>query len=66
MIKRVQTSKKDNPLKIMVFNNYKGKKIDSLKKEEERYKRFLGEDIIFTNYSFQEFCQNPLKYIKNI
>ena len=35
-------------------------------KEEERYKRFLGEDIIFTKYSFQDFCQNPLEYIKNI
>ncbi len=66
MIKRVQTSKKDNPLKIMVFNNYEGKKLDSLKKEEERYKRFLGENIIFTKHSFQEFCQNPLEYIKNI
>ena len=66
MIKRVQTSKKDNPLKIMVFNNYEGKKLDSLKKEEERYKRFLGQDIIFTMHSFQDFCQNPLEYIKNI
>jgi flagellar biosynthetic protein FliR len=26
----------------------------------------LGQDIIFTMHSFQDFCQNPLEYIKNI
>lgn len=63
MIKRVQTSRKKPPLKIMVFNGYEGKKQSSLKKEEERYKRFLGQDIIFTNNSFEDFCYNPLYFI---
>lgn len=63
MIKRVQTSRKNKPLRIMVFNNYVGKKEDSLKKEEERYKRFLGEDVQFTEYSFQDFCKRPIEFI---
>lgn len=63
MIKRVQTSRKKPPLKIMVFNKYEGKKKSSLKKEEERYKRFLGKDVIFTNNSFQDFCENPMYFV---
>ncbi|MEF9990635.1 MAG: SIR2 family protein [Romboutsia sp.] len=66
MIKRVQTSRKKPPMKIIVFNNHFNKKEDSLIKEEERYKRFLGEDVIFTNNSFQDFASNPMKYIKDL
>ena len=28
-----------------------------------RYKRYLGEDIIFTKASFQDFATDPYKYI---
>lgn len=63
MLKRVQTSRNDKPLKFIVFNNHKGKLASSLKKEEMRYKRFLGENIIFTKGSFQDFAMNPYKYI---
>lgn len=63
MLKRVQTSRKNDPLKIIVFNNHDKKLESSLIKEEERYKRFLGENIIFTRDSFQDFANNPMKYI---
>ena len=63
MLKRVQTSRNNNPLKIIVFNNHKNKSNSVLKKEEMRYKRFLGEDIIFTKASFQDFATDPYKYI---
>lgn len=66
MIKRVQTSRKKPPIKMIVFNNHDNKHQDSLLKEEERYKRFLGEDIIFTNNSFQDFASDPMRYLKNI
>mgnify|MGYP000106138109 CR=1 FL=1 len=66
MLKRVQTSRNNNPLKIIVFNNHENKLTSALKKEEMRYKRFLGEDIIFTNDSFQDFAKNPYKYISII
>jgi NAD-dependent SIR2 family protein deacetylase len=63
MLKRVQSSRKKPPLKIMVFNNYDEKKEYSLKKEEDRYKRFLGEDIVYTRSSFQDFAKDPIKYL---
>ena len=66
MIKRVQTSRKKAPLKFMVFNSYEGKREDSKKKEEERYKRFLGEGVIFTDNSFEEFASDPVRFIKTI
>ena len=66
MLKRVQTNRKKPPLKIMVFNNHSQKQRITLKKEEGRYKRFLGEDVIFTDNSFQDFSVNPLRFIKNI
>lgn len=65
MLKRVQSSRKKPPLKIIVFNNHEGKEEDSLSKEEDRYKRFLGSDVIYTRSSFQDFAKDPLKYIKN-
>ena len=64
IIKRVQTSRKKPPLKIMVFNNHEGKKDFSLRREEARYKRFLGDDIVFTDKSFQDFAKEPGTYIK--
>lgn len=66
MLKRVQTSRNKKPLKIMVFNNHENKLESALKKEEMRYKRFLGEDIIFTKHSFQDFAMDPYKYISFI
>lgn len=63
MLKRIQTSRKKEHLKILVFNNHDGKPYDSLKKEEERYKRFLGNDVIFTNHSFQDFASNPVSFL---
>lgn len=63
MLKRVQSSRDKPPLKIMVFNNHDEKKEYSLKKEEDRYKRFLGEDIVYTRNSFQDFAKNPIKYL---
>ena len=63
MLKRVQTSRNNNPLKFIVFNNHKNKSISVLKKEEMRYKRFLGKDIIFTKDSFEDFAIDPYKYI---
>lgn len=66
MLKRVQTNGRKTPLKIMVFNNHSQKQRITLKKEERRYKRFLGEDVIFTDNSFQDFSMNPLNFIKSI
>lgn len=63
MLKRVQTSRNNKPLKFMVINNHEKKILSVLKKEEMRYKRFLGKNIIFTKASFQDFATNPIKFI---
>ncbi|MEG0855292.1 MAG: SIR2 family protein [Terrisporobacter sp.] len=63
LLKRVQTSREKYSLKIMVFNNHENKTISALKKEEDRYKRFLGKKVIFTRLSFQDFAQDPMGFI---
>ena len=32
-------------------------------KEKNRYERFLGKDVVYTEYSFEEFAKNPKKII---
>ncbi|WP_303005963.1 hypothetical protein [Romboutsia ilealis] len=66
MIKRVQTSRKKAPLKFMIFNSYEGKREEFKRKEEDRYKRFLGEGVIFKDNSFEEFAKDPLRFINGI
>ena len=42
-------------LKLTVQNNRE--------KEKNRYERFLGKDVVYTEYSFEEFAKNPKKII---
>ena len=62
LIKRIQTNRTKR-LKITVINNYPGKKPDKIAEEKERYMRFLGKDIWYTNNSFEEFCNQTEKFI---
>ncbi|SDE19009.1 SIR2 family protein [Sporomusa acidovorans] len=62
LIKRIQTNRTE-PLRITVINNYPGKKAEKMKEEEERYSRFLGSGICFTNSSFEDFCNCPEDFI---
>ncbi len=66
MLKRVQISRKKPPLKIMVFNNYYGKQKASIEDEQQRYKRFLGENVVFTDNSFEDFSKNPMRFISKL
>ena len=63
LIKRIQTNRIDK-LKITVINNYPGKKTEKLDEEKERYLRFLGTDICFTNNTFEDFCSQTEKFIE--
>lgn len=63
LVKKLQIFK-NNKLKITVFNNYDGKSPSSLQKEELRYKRFLGDDVNFTNQSFEYLIDNLKCYLK--
>ena len=55
LLKRIQTNRSDT-LKITVINNYPGKNPEKMGEERERYQRFLGTDICFTNNTFEDFC----------
>lgn len=60
MLKRAQLSSKANLKKVLVFNG-DNKKTNSL--EEQRYRRFFGNCLEYTQKSFQSFVENPIKYI---
>lgn len=63
LLKRVQTSRTKENLKVIVVNNHSKKKNSLREKEKNRYERFLGKDVIYTRYSFEEFANNPQKII---
>lgn len=58
LIKRAQINR-TRKLKVSVINNHKGKKLQQKKDEEFRYKRFLGANVNYTDYSFQDFARDP-------
>lgn len=62
LLKRIQTNRTDR-LKITVINNYQGKKMEKVEEEKNRYMRFLGTEIRFTNDTFEDFCQRPENFL---
>lgn len=63
LLKRVQGNRLKAPIKFIVYNNHKDKQKVTTLKEERRFKRFLGEETIFTRKSFQEFAENPTEFL---
>ncbi len=63
LLKRVQTSRKKDNLKVIVVNNHSKKRRSIREKEKNRYERFLGKGVVYTEYSFEEFAKNPKKII---
>lgn len=60
LIKRIQKNRPHpENLKITVINNHNGKKRAIKDEEENRFKRFLGSSVNYTQYSFEEFAKNP-------
>lgn len=60
LIKRIQKNRPDSkPLKISVVNNHPGKTDATKKEEKNRFVRFLGFGVDYTNYSFEEFANDP-------
>lgn len=64
LIKRAQKNRKGRKLKISVVNNHPGKNEESKYEEEYRFKRYLGDKVNYTPYSFEDFAENPSKLIK--
>jgi len=60
LLKRVQTNRPaDQPLRFTVINSHAGKKPEQAEEEEERFKRFLGRSVNYTQSSFDEFASDP-------
>jgi len=61
LIKRIQTNR-TSKLKVTVINNHKRKKHE-IAEEELRFKRFLGSDVNYTDWTFEQFAKNPIKFL---
>jgi SIR2-like domain len=63
LLKRVQTNRPaDKPLRFTVINNHPDKKPEQSKDEKERFTRFLGPSIKYTDASFEEFAGDPAAF----
>jgi NAD-dependent SIR2 family protein deacetylase len=63
ILKRAQMHTNSKVKKIIVCNNYEGKLQKTIDEEKQRYRRFFGNCVDYTNDSFQDFSKNPLQYI---
>jgi hypothetical protein len=63
LLKRAQTNRTE-PLRVTVANHYRGKTTQESSQEEDRFKRFLGRGVEFTNLSFEEFAADPLGVLR--
>lgn len=63
LLKRAQTNR-DTPLRVTVVNNHPGKKDTDSQQERERYMRFLGSAVVYTDKSFQEFVTDPFMVLR--
>jgi NAD-dependent SIR2 family protein deacetylase len=66
LIKRIQKNRNKNNLKITVVNNHVGKSEEMKLEEKSRYTRFLGEQLNYTELSFEEFAANPGKILGEV
>ena len=65
LMKRIQKNRtKTKPLKITVINSYPGKKATIKDEERSRYERFLGKDVDYTDFSFEQFANNPFMIMR--
>jgi NAD-dependent SIR2 family protein deacetylase len=63
LLKRAQTNRAV-PLRITVINNHPGKKRAEAQQEQDRYKRFLGDNVNYTQKSFEDFVADPLAVLR--
>jgi hypothetical protein len=64
LLKRAQTNRQEE-LRFIVINDHPGKKEEEKKLERERFRRFLGPRVQYTDFSFEEFAQNPMNALQD-
>lgn len=62
LLKRIQTNR-NNPIRFTVCNNFPGKNAELAKEEEKRYKRFLGANVQYTELTFDDVVNDPVKHL---
>lgn len=60
LFKRAQTNR-TRTLKFSVVNGHPGKKPGRVEEERNRYRRFLGSEVDYTELSFEDFATDPLR-----
>lgn len=63
LLKRAQTNRQ-TPMKYTVINHFKGKSDEECEQERNRYKRFLGPEVNYTNMSFEDFADDPMQVVR--
>jgi len=63
LLKRAQTNR-DQVLHVTVINNHPDKDRELAKQEKQRYERFLGSVVHYTDLSFDAFANNPMAVIR--
>ena len=60
LIKRIQKNRRHpHSLKITVINNHTGKKKETKEEEKLRFQRFLGYNVNYTDFGFEDFANDP-------
>jgi len=64
LLKRAQTNR-DGTLRITVINQHPDKDPEVSKQEKQRYERFLGATVNYTELSFGDFAANPMDVVRS-
>lgn len=63
LLKRIELNRRANSLKVEVINYHEGKSDELSTSEENRYRRFFSCDVSYEKVSFEQFANNPYRYI---
>ena len=63
LLKRIQTGSQNRNIKFSIINDFPGKCNEERDIEKKRFKRFLGQRIEYKNNSFEDFAENPSRFI---
>lgn len=65
LLKRAQTNRDSaTRFKVTVVNHHRGKTLEEAEQEENRYKRFLGAGVNYTQKSFEQFAADPISVLE--
>jgi NAD-dependent SIR2 family protein deacetylase len=63
LLKRAQVNR-NGALRISVVNQFPGKNPDVADQESERFRRFLGDNVAYTDMSFEDFADDPIRLLR--